>query len=163
MTKHRRHRHPDQADLFEVAELFPVLAPTTLPRALDFNRKIAVAMAEAIRQCPRTREEIADEMTQVLGYDEGAVTVAMLNAYTSAARETHTISLVRFVAFVRATGCPWLWDVVLHDEGMIVLQGQEALHAQASLLEKQGRELLEQAEAARRAAPSKVRVPRGRR
>jgi hypothetical protein len=63
---------------------------------------------------------------------------------------------------VRVTGCTWLWDVVLHPEGLVVLQGEEALHAQASLLEKQGRELLEAAEVARKAAPSKVRVPRGR-
>jgi hypothetical protein len=60
------------------------------------------------------------------------------------------------------TGCTWLWDVVLHPEGLLVLQGEEALHAQASLYEKQGRELLERADAARRAAPAQVRVPRGR-
>jgi hypothetical protein len=102
-------------------------------------------------------------MTEILGYeDDNCVTLSMLNAYTSAARETHTISLVRFVAFVRVTGCTWLWDVVLHPEGLVVLQGEEALHAQASLLEKQGREMLEAAAAARNAAPATVRVPRGR-
>lgn len=158
----RTRRSPDQQDLFEVHELFPVRAPATLPRALDFNRRLANAMAEAIRQCGKCRESIAEAMTRILGYEDGAVTVSMLNAYTSAARETHTISLVRFIAFVRATGCTWLWDEVLRDEGLTILQGPEALHAQASLLEKQGRELLERAEAARQAAPSIVRVPRGR-
>lgn len=159
----KRARHPDQGDLFDVQHLFPVRAPNTLPRALDFNRRLAIAMAEAIRLSPKSREAIAEEMTAILGYEDGSVTVSMLNAYTSAARETHTISLVRFIAFVRATGCTWLWDEVLHDEGLIILQGAEALHAQASLLEKQGRELLERAEVARQAAPSEVRVPRGRR
>jgi hypothetical protein len=160
MTKAKRDQR--QRDLFEVAEMVPVLAPRTLPRALDFNRQICMAMSEAIRECRKSREAIAAEMTQILGYEDSSITVAQLNAYTSAARETHTISLVRFVAFVRVTGCTWLWDVVLHPEGLVVLQGEEALHAQASLLEKQGRELLEAADVARRAAPSKVRVPRGR-
>jgi len=161
MAKGKRDQH--QRDLFEVAEMVPVLAPLTLPRALDFNRQISMAMSEAIRECRKSREAIAHEMTEILGYeDDNRVTLPMLNAYTSVARETHTISLVRFVAFVRVTGCTWLWDVVLHPEGLLVLQGEEALHAQAGLLEKQGRELLEQADAARRAAPSKVRVPRGR-
>lgn len=160
MTK--RVKHPDQTDLFEVANLFPVRAPSTLPRALDFNRKLAAAMSEAIRVCGRTRESICAEMTAILGYEDASVTIAQLNAYTSTARETHTISLVRFLAFARATGCVWLWDVVLHDEGLTLMEGAEALHAQASLAEKRGRELLEQAEVLRRAAPSTVRVPRGR-
>lgn len=163
MTKARDRRHPDQADLFELAELYPVKAPVPLPRALDFNRMLANAMSEAIRQSGKTREAIAAEMTQILGYEDASITVAQLNAYTSAARETHTISLVRFLAFVRATGASWLWDEVLHDEGLTVLQGAEALHAQAGLYRKQAQELLSRAEAAERAAPSKVRVPRGRR
>ena len=161
MAKARRDER--QRDLFEVAEMVPVLAPRTLARALDFNRQISMAMSEAIRESRKTREAIATEMTEILGYEEdNRVTLSMLNAYTSAARETHTISLVRFVAFVRVTGCTWLWDVVLHPEGLVVLQGEEALHAQASLMEKQGRELLEAADAARKAAPATVRVPRGR-
>jgi hypothetical protein len=160
MSKAKRDQH--QGDLFAVAEMAPVLAPKTLPRALDFNRQICIAMSEAIRESGKTREAIAAEMTEILGYEDSSVTLAQLNAYTSAARETHTISLVRWVAFVRVTGCTWLWDVVLHPEGLLVLQGEEALHAQASLYEKQGRELLERADAARRAAPAQVRVPRGR-
>jgi len=159
----KRARHANQADLFEVANLFPVMAPRTLPRALDFNRRLAGAMSEAIRECGRTREAICAEMTEILGYDDATVTVAQLNAYTSAARETHNISVVRLLAFARATGCVWLWDTVLHAEGLVILQGEEALHAQASLLRKQGQELMERADAALRAAPSKVRVPRGRR
>jgi hypothetical protein len=159
----KRARHPDQADLFDVAEAYPVLAPRELTRALDFNRQLANAMALAIRQSGKARELIAAEMTEILGYEDSAVTVAQLNAYTSAARETHTISLVRFKAFVRATGVAWLWAEVLRDEGLTILEGDEARLARASMLRKQGEQLLAAAEAELDLAPTTVRVPRGRR
>lgn len=153
----RDHR---QADLFE-GTYFPVRAPRALPRALDMKRQVSMVMGEAIKESGRTAPEIAALMTELLGDDE--VTGAQLYAYTAPSRTTHNISLVRWVAFVRATGCHWLWDVILHDEGLIVLQGDEALHAEASLKEKRGREMLAEAKALRERAPLNVRVPRGRR
>lgn len=159
----RRDRHPDQADLFEVREAYPVLAPTELARAIDFNRQLANAMSLAIRQSGKSRDQIAAEMTEVLGYeDENRVTVAMLNAYTSAARETHTISLVRFKAFVRVTAANWLWAEILRDEGLTILEGREAHLARAAILRKQGEQFLAAAEAELGLAPATVRVPRGR-
>jgi len=162
MAKHQRH--PNQADLFEIQKVFEVRAPNKLTKALDFNRRISMAMSEAIRECGKSREAICAEMTDLLGYDDGKeMTVAQLNAYTSCARETHTISLVRFVAFARVTGCTWLYDVMLHDEGLTILEGEEAYLARASLLRKQAQELLAAADVALSAAPSTVRVPRGSR
>ncbi|MDZ4376175.1 MAG: hypothetical protein U1C74_32740 [Phenylobacterium sp.] len=158
-----KHRHPEQADLFEVHNAFPVRAPSELLRARDFNRRVAMAMSQAIRECPKSREEIAEAMTLQLAYDEGEVTVAMINAYTATSRDTHTISLVRFIAFVRATGATWLWDVVLHDEGLEILEGEEAYLARAALLQKQADELSSAAAAARAAAPAQIRVRRGSR
>lgn len=140
-------------DLFSGAELFPVLAPADLPKALDFNRRVAAAMSEAIRESGKTRALIAAEMTEILAYDEAEVTVFQLNTYTSAARETHNISLVRWKAFIRATGCLWLWKIALEGEGLTLLFGEEALHAQAGLAEKQGRALLEEAKRLRHTAP----------
>jgi len=164
MSKRAHRRHPNQADLFEVQKVFEVRAPRQLVRALDFNRRIALAMSEAIRECGKTREQICAEMTEVLDYDDGRdMTVAQLNAYTSAARESHTISLVRFVAFTRVTGCTWLYDVMLHDEGLTILEGEEAHLARASILRKHAERLLAEADAALHAAPSTVRVPRGQR
>lgn len=160
MSKARRH--PDQSDLFEERETFQVQAPTDILRARDFNRRIAMAMSEAIRKCPLDRGEIARGMTLTLDYAEGEVTEAMVNAYTSQARETHTISLVRFMAFVRATGASWLWDVVLHDEGLMILEGAEAYLARAALMQKQGEQLLAAASEALSKAPAQVRVRRGR-
>lgn len=159
----RASKHPDQADLFDVREAYPVLAPQELMRALDFNRTLANAMSLAIRQSGKPRELIAAIMTELLDYEDGnTVTVAMLNAYTSAARETHNISLTRFRAFVRATGATWLWAEILSEEGLTVLEGAEAHFARASILRKQGEELLAAAQAELSMAPAQVRVPRGR-
>ncbi|MDP2258101.1 MAG: hypothetical protein Q8J89_00110 [Caulobacter sp.] len=149
-------------DLFDVAQLFPVEAPRELTRAMDFNVGIACAMRQAIRESGLSNDGVAARMTELLGYDDDRrITGAQLYAYTAASRDTHTISLVRFKAFVRATGCIWLWDCVLDGEGLTLLQGEEAYHAQASLAEKQGRELLEQARRLRHAAP--ITVSRRRR
>lgn len=149
------------ADLFDVAERFPVHAPRDLPRALDLKTQIALDMGAAIRESGKSSPAIAALMTELLGDDE--VTSAQLYAYTAESRTTHNISLYRFVAFVRATGALWLWDKLLAPEGLTVLQGPEALHAQASLAEAEGRRLLDQAKQLRAQAPVKVRVRRGAR
>jgi len=164
MGKAKAHKHPQQADLpFSEVEAYPVLEPTDLMRAIDFNRTLANAMSLAIRQSGKSRELIAALMTEMLGYeDDKEVTVAMVNAYTAASRDTHTISLVRFRAFVRATGATWLWALVLKEEGLTVLEGPEAHFARAAILQKQGEELLAAAAAELNLAPAKVRVPRGR-
>lgn len=149
-------------DLFDVAQLFPVEAPRELVRAMDFNVGIACAMRQAIRESGLGNDGVAARMTTLLGYDDDRrITGAQLYAYTAGSRDTHNISLVRWKAFVRATGCLWLWDIVLDGEGLTLLQGEEAYHAQASLAEKQGRELLEQAKRLRQVAP--ITVTRRRR
>lgn len=145
-------------DLFAVAHMFPVQAPSALPRALDFNRRVAVAMREAIRECGLSNDQVAARMTELLGYEEGAVTGAQLYAYTAVSRETHTVSLVRFKAFVRATGCVWLWEVILEGEGLTLLEGEEALHAQASLLRKRGQAQIDEADRLASAAPVEIRT-----
>lgn len=158
----RPARHPDQADLFDGPAYFPVRAPSELPPALDLKRAFATAMGEAVRVSGLGVPVIAAKMTEILVDDE--VTPAQLYAYTSEARTSHTISIVRWIAFVRATGCNWLWDFVLKNEGLIVLQGEEALHAEASLLEKQARDMLQRAKGMRADAPLKpaFRATRGR-
>lgn len=147
-------------DLFDVERVWPVRAPQSLPKALDMKRQISMSMMEAVRESGKTVPVIAAEMTDLLGDDE--VTPQQLYAYTAPSKTTHNISLVRFIAFVRATGCLWLWDVCLQDEGLLLLQGEEARHAQASLAEAHARRLMADAKRIRSQAPLEVRIPRGR-
>lgn len=155
MAKDRR-RDDRTLDLFEHKHLFPVEAPRELGSALDFNGKLSQAMSRALdeaRDNGSDRYEIARRMSLILGQD---VSKGMIDAYTSQARDTHTISAVRFKAFVRATGCIWLWNVYLDGEGLTILMGEEALHAQASLAEKRAKALLEEARQLRARAPLNI-------
>lgn len=154
MTK--RNRDEQTLDLFDHQHLFKVETPRELGSALDFNAKLAQAMSRALdeaREGGRDRHEVASRMSEILGQD---VSKGMIDAYTSQARETHTISAVRFKAFVRATGCLWLWSVYLDGEGLTLLMGEEALHAQASLAEKRAKALLEEARQLRARAPLEI-------
>lgn len=158
----KRSHDPDQGDLFGGVEYFPVRAPSTLRPGLDLKREFAQAMGLAIRESGKTAPVIAALMSDLL-VDE-VVTTAQLNAYTSEARTTHTISIVRWIAFVRATEQVWLWDWILRREGLAVFEGKEALLAEAALKEKQGRELIAQAKATLARAPMNIsfRKPRPR-
>jgi hypothetical protein len=146
-------------DLFDVTERFPIHAPRSMLPALDMKAALARAMGEAVAESGKTRPMIAAIMSELLGDDE--VTGSQLYAYTAESRTSHTISIVRWIAFVRATGATWLWEMILAGEGLTVLQGAEALHAQASLAEKRGQELLAQAKQLRREAPIQVPIRRG--
>jgi hypothetical protein len=144
----RKPASPDQGDLFHE----PVY-PVRLPRGLDgaaLRSKIARAMSEALRECKEDRYVIAGRIAQELG--RSTFSKAMLDSYTSESNETHTVSLVVFIAFVRATGCFWLWDFLLQDEGFTVLQGDEARLAEIGRAE-QDRKEIEQRLKALKAAP----------
>jgi hypothetical protein len=152
----KRTRDEKTLDLFEHKHLFAVETPRELGSALDFNSTLSGAMSRALdeaRENGLDRYEVAARMSKILGHE---VSKGMIDAYTSQARDTHTISAVRFKAFVRATGCLWLWSVYLDGEGLTLLMGEEALHAQASLAEKRAKALLEEARQLRARAPLEI-------
>lgn len=125
--------HPDQRDLFEK----PVFPARKASEGVDIGRfrsKLKRAMAKAIRECPHDRHVVALRMAQTLGLD--TFSKATLDAYTAESKDTHDISLVRFAAFVRATGANWLWDEIVASEGLTVLQGDEAHLAEIGRLQQ---------------------------
>lgn len=148
----KRPPDPNQTDLFDRVEFFPVRTEQTRMGSNDLKRQVATMMGEAIRTCGMTTPQIAAEMSRLLR-DE-VVTPAQLFAYTAESRTTHTISIVRWVAFIRATGCTWLWDFLIKEDGLLVLDGEEALLAEATLLELRGQRLIAQARQVRARAPS---------
>lgn len=150
-------------DLFSHERLFPVETPRELENALDFNARVAQAISRACdeaRDSGLDRHDVARRMSDILGTE---VSKGMIDAYCSQARETHTISLARFKALVRATGCLWLWNVVLEGEGLTLLQGDEALHAQAALARKRGLALIEEARRIEKLSPIEIQPRRGTR
>jgi len=77
-------------------------------------------------------------MAHYLGLE--AVSKASLDSYTAESKTGHDISLVRFKAFVRSTGASWLWDVVVSDDGLTLLEGDEARLAEIAYRQQKIRE-----------------------
>lgn len=126
--------HPDQTDMFH-EPVFPSRMPTTTIECSGFSNRLARAMKRAAEESGVDRHELAFRMAQALDQDD--FSKATLDAYISEAKTTHNISLVRFKAFVRSTGCPWLWDFAVADEGLTVLVGDEARLAEIARKEQE--------------------------
>ena len=123
-----------QGEFFAADEMFPVRAPLAAFRPVDLSLRIKMAMSRALKDCDDSAGIVAARITEMTGRE---ITADGLYAYTAASKPEHDMGIVRFVAFVRATGATWLWDELLSDDGLMVLQGREALLAQSGLLEQE--------------------------
>lgn len=133
MTK----RNPSQLDLFSTAA-FPVRTAAERIDLERFRSRLKRDMARAIRECPYDRPTVAARMAHYLGMP--SISQASLNAYTAESNEGRDISLVRFKAFIRATGAVWLWDVIVSDDGLLLLEGDEARLAEIAYRQQKIRE-----------------------
>lgn len=131
-------KHPAQLDFF-LQPLFPVRQAAVSIDIERFRAKLKRAMAQAIRECPHSREVIAARMAQYLGL--ASMSKTTLDAYTAESKATHDISLVRFKAFVRATDATWLWDFIVSEDGLTMLEGDEARLAEIARLQQEQRAL----------------------
>lgn len=131
---------PRQGDLF-AQPVYPTRVATENVDISGFRSKLKRAMSEALRECGLDRYEVARRMAVALGQDNFSKSV--LDQYTAESNETHDISLYRFKAFVRVTRQTWLWDMVVEDDGLTMLVGEEARLAEAALIRQQKKELEE--------------------
>ncbi len=130
----RKTASPDQGDLFH-APVYPSRIASQDIDLTGFRSKLKRAMSRALKECPYERAEVAMRMAVALGQD--SFSLSTLNAYTAESNETHDISLVRFKAFVRATGATWLWDLIVSDDGLTMLVGDEARLAEIALVQQE--------------------------
>lgn len=82
------------------------------------NVQIARVVAHACQQSGKTREEIAKEMSEFL---DQTITVNMLDAYASPARENHKITLERFIALLDTTDCYGLLAFICQFVGYVAV------------------------------------------
>lgn len=134
-------RDPSQLDMFQVP-VFEVRAAVDQIDLDRFRARLKRDMARAIRECPYDRPVIAARMAQYLGL--ASVSKGALDAYTAESKTGHDVSLVRFKAFVRATGAVWLWDSVVSEDGLLLLQGDEARLAEIARLQQEQRAISDQ-------------------
>ncbi len=131
MARKPKGQDDSQGDLFASVDLFPVRRPVDALRPVDLSLRIKTAMGRALKECPDSAAIVAARMSEMTGRE---ISADALYAYTAPSKPDHDMGVVRFVAFVRATGALWLWDELVRDDGLMVLQEREALFAQAGLL-----------------------------
>ena len=129
-------RNPHQLDLFGDSSAFPVRVFIDCIDADKFRARLKRAMARAIRECPFDRAEIAARMSRYLAT---SVTKGVLDAYTAESKTGHDITLLRFKAFVKASGATWLWDELVSDDGLTMMDGDETLLAEIAYWQEEQR------------------------
>lgn len=117
----RRHpgRDPRTPDLFDWQPPAMLRAfPAERIRAAGVRASVAKAIGLALRECGRTREQVADEIGAYLGED---ISKNMLDAYASESRADHVINIVRFLALVHATRDFRLLQLLAEPFGLAVI------------------------------------------
>lgn len=130
----KRIADPSQGDLFH-QPVYPTRIADETVNVIGFRSRLKRAMSRALKECPFERSEVAMRMAVALGQD--TFSLATLNAYTAESNETHDISVVRLKAFVRATGANWIWDLIVADDGLTMLVGDEARLAEIARVEQE--------------------------
>ena len=112
----KRRPAPVQPSLLDWAPPAPYAEQDV--RAATLAGRISRAVAQTLRECGLDRPEVARRMGTFLGE---AVSVAMLNGYASQAREDHSISAVRLLALMHATGDTRLLELLLQPFDLAVI------------------------------------------
>lgn len=127
------------ADLFEWKP--PQVAVGFDSNKIPGNRiasRISRAVALALKECGKPRSEIARLMSVELGHP---ISEATLDAYASEAKESHKISLERFIALIMATGCHELLGFITEIFGHVVVPERYASLIELHLLEEHEQEI----------------------
>lgn len=132
--------NPEQIELFSTS-IFETRTAKSV-NGEQFSSFVARKMAQAAKESGLTRNEIGGRMAAYLGISK--ITKAALDAYIAESKTDHNISLVRFAAFVHATGANWLWDEVVKPAGLSVLEGDEVRLAEIARLEQEQKQLKKQ-------------------
>jgi len=112
-------RSGEQFDLLAWAAPETVAAfDPQLIRANSYSGRLSRAISVSLDSCGYSRAEIAARMSDILGRK---ISLNILNAYASVARDTHEISVTRFNALVGATRDRRLVEFVAADHDWTVI------------------------------------------
>ena len=137
----KRKQSPNQFDLFYEA-VYPIRTDEPTIDAERFSRDLARALGRAMDVCKYDRFEIAKRMAKALGQDD--FSKATLDAYASESKDTHTISIVRLIALIKATDQLWLMDFIAEKVGGTTLFGEEPMLAEQARLDQEIKTLQKQ-------------------
>lgn len=121
------------------------------PAALaGLEARICATVGSMIASAGRPREVIAAEMSVMLDDD---ISKAMLDAYSSPARDTHRVPMSRFFALTAVTARLDLMDPLIREIGGSVLIGSEVNTARLGHLRQQARKIATEIKALEQMAP----------
>lgn len=138
MTKTRKgFVNPGQRSLFELLQAEREHRHEQRGARLCVSGRLMVAVREAIRQAPKSREAIAEEMSETAGC---AVSVHQVNNWT-AESHPHRLPAELLPAFCVATGSLEPLRVLAEVAGLYTLPGPDALRAEIHKLDEEARQL----------------------
>ncbi len=126
----------------------------TRVRAASLRQRIALAVAETLKECGRPRDEVARRMSEWLGEE---VSRSSLDAYAAQSREDHTISLLRVLALLHATGDVRLLQMAAELFGRSVIEDRFLPWVEVGQMADKKDEFDRAFDAARRAAKKGMR------
>lgn len=104
----------------------------------DLDRVVASAVAQILKEDPRSRWEVAGQVSALLDTD---VSKATLDKYCSEASPEHNVSFSRLLALVVATCRYDVLDALLRRIGATLLCGEDVELAEIGHLEAQRRDI----------------------
>ncbi|MEX0366691.1 MAG: hypothetical protein AB3N22_11520 [Ruegeria sp.] len=135
-----RPRDPNTLDMF--TDWQPPQVAVSLPPEVttggNLASQIARAVSRALKASDLSREQIAGAMSDYLGEE---ISKNMLDAYASEARESHRITLERFVALIHVTEQHGLLGFVAEHFGLIVVPERYSDLIELHFIEEQERAL----------------------
>lgn len=138
--------HPDQLGFAYDAPI----ARTGVAALAGLERRISATVATILNTDKRPREVIAAAMSVVLDEE---VSRAMLDAYSSPAREGHRVPMSRFWALVAVTERLDLVDPLVREIGGALLVGEEVMTARVGHVRQQIKELQQELKSLEASAP----------
>lgn len=142
-------------DLFswEPPELVKRFAPE-ITRGASIRSMVARAVSAAMKDSGKTRTEIAERMSDVLGEE---ITEHTLNAYASEAKTEHTIPHFRMIALAVVTNDPRLLQIAAEAIGHAVIEAKYLPWVEVGQLADKKDEIDRAFDATRRAARRGIR------
>lgn len=143
-----RRRDPRTPDLFDWEP--PVVAPEapeTKVRSATRRGRVAKTISLVLKECGMSREEVARRMSDVLGEE---VSLNMLQAYASEAREEHRISLERAFALSEATRDPRVLQIGAKLTGYVLVPERYLAAIEDAMLDDKIEELTQRRQMSRR-------------
>lgn len=138
MTKNKKRFAiaENQVSLFDLLSQ-KIDTPNTIPRegSCNIHEKIRQAIADALKNCTKSRWQIAGDMSHLVGEE---ISIHQLNAW-AAESKSHKLPSDYVAAFCRATENYELLTIQAEAAGMFILPGSEALRAEIQRFDEQVR------------------------